>query len=122
MSKKHIILCEAGWHHARELSLEMARKNIPALVLIKGRPEKEVRGMISGHSLINNIFIPEKFFAVFLFLYILSGILTGKELMVFYNKGKTEAMLAGFKKISGRFKLEKISIHSCPNQACDYSR
>lgn len=108
MSKKHVILCEAGWHNARELSLELARKNIPAQVLIKGRPEKEVRQMISRRDLINNIFIPDKFFAVFVFLYIFSGILFGKELAVFYNKGKTEKMLAGFKRISGKFKLEKI--------------
>ena len=79
-------------------------------VLIKGRPEKEVRQMISRYDLINNIFIPDKFFVVFVFLYIFSGILFGKELAVFYNKGKTEKMLAGFKKISGKFKLEKIHI------------
>lgn len=110
MSKKYIILCEAGWHAARELSLEMARKNIRSSVLIKGRPDKEVRRMITGHKLISNVFIPDKFFAVFVFLRILSGILFGKELAVFYNKGKTEKMLAGFKKMSGRFKSEKIHI------------
>lgn len=110
MSKRYIILCEAGWHNARELSLEIARKNMRSSVLIKGRPEKEVRQMISRRNLINNIFIPDKFFAVFVFLYIFSGILFGKELAVFYNKGKTEKMLAGFKKISSRFKLEKVHI------------
>nr|MBU1328415.1 hypothetical protein [Candidatus Omnitrophota bacterium] len=110
MSKKHVILCEAGWHNARELSLELDRKNIPVSVLIKGRPEKEARQMISRHKLISNIFIPDKFFAVFVFLYVFSGILFGKELEVFYNKGKTEKMLAGFKKISAKFQLEKIHI------------
>jgi len=110
MFKKYIILCEAGWHNARELSLEMSRKNIPSTALIKGRPEKDVRQMISRHDLINNMFIPDRFFAIFLFLYLFLNILSAKEVMVFFNKGKTQNMLAVFNKISSRFKAEKICI------------
>ena len=110
MSKKYIILCEAGWHNARELSLEMARKDIPSTVLIKGRPEKDVRQMILGHDLISNVFIPDRFFVIFLFLYIFSNILSAKEVTVFFNKEKMQNMLAVFKKISGGFKAEKIQI------------
>ena len=110
MSNKYIILCEAGWHNARELSLELCRRNIPSSVLIKGRPGKEVRGMITGHSLINNIFIPEKLFSVFLFLYIFSSIFITGELTVFFNKEKTYNMIAGLKKVFSRIRLEKVPV------------
>lgn len=110
MFNKHIILCEAGWHNARELSLELSRKNIPSAVLIKGRPEKEVRQMISRHGLINNIFIPEKVFAIFLFLYIFSSVFFTRELTVFFNKEKTYNMIAGFKKVFRRIRLERVPV------------
>ncbi len=110
MFKKYIILCEAGWHNARELSLEMSRKNMRSSVLIKGRPDKEARQMISRHKLISNIFIPDKFFAVFVYLYISLSVFFAKELVIFFNREKSYNMLSIFKKAFAKVRLEKVPV------------
>ena len=59
-----MILCEAGWRDVRELSLELARRNIENFVLIKGDPGREVREFITQRKLIHHYFIPRWIFRV----------------------------------------------------------
>ena len=59
-----LILCEAGWRDIRELSLELARRNIENFVLIKGDPGREVKNFITPHESIHNYFIPRWMYRV----------------------------------------------------------
>ena len=110
MYKKHILVCESGWRGIRELSIDLAGRDIPSTVLIEGLIDKEVREMITRHRGIRNLFIPERIFMPFLFVYVLvsSLVFSRRGLAIFLSKEKTYNRLAPFKKISPRIELVKI--------------
>lgn len=108
MSKKYVLICEAGWRYVRERAIEFSNKNIYATILIKGLPAKEVRDMITRLKGIDNIFIPDKIYPFFLFMYIFLNIFSGKELLLFVTKEKTHDRLIGLKSIFKKIQIQKI--------------
>lgn len=108
MFKRHILVCETGWQRIRELSISLSLRKIPSAVLIKGLPDRQVRRMITKYEGINNIFIPERFFIPYVFIYIFLNILTSKRLFLFVEgKKKTFARLTNLKKIFPGIELNK---------------
>lgn len=107
MAEKYILACDSGWRHIREFSLELAGRKIPSTVIIKGFPDKKVRRMITKHDGINNIFVPEKGFTPFLFIYIFLNIFSGKQLLLFASKEKTYKRMVKLQKIFKKIKVEK---------------
>jgi len=101
MCKRYILICEKGWHGIRQLSLDLASKNVAATVLIKGLVEKDVQEMITRHNGINNVFIPDIIFTPFLFVYIIVALILsqGRRLSVVLSKERTYDRLYIFKKI-----------------------
>jgi len=70
--KEVILLAEHGWQGMRHCALDFAQKDYYVTILVKGRPEKEVREFISKKPHIRNIFIPTKIFSMsypFILLY-----------------------------------------------------
>jgi len=90
----------------REFSLELIGKKTPSTVIIKGFPGKKVRCMITKHDGINNIFVPEKCFTPFLFMYIFLNVFSGRELLLFAGKEKTYGRMAELQKIFKKIKAE----------------
>ena len=108
MYKRYILVCEKGWRKIRESSLELASKNMSSTVLIRGLVEKDVREMITRHDRIKNIFIPEKIFLPFLFVYVLiAAILSYGRLSISLSKDKTYNRLNVFKKVFHSIELIK---------------
>ena len=64
--KEVIILSERGWQGARNCALALAKQGVRTSVLIKGRPDQEVREFIVKHDLIQNFFIFRRIFFVLL--------------------------------------------------------
>ena len=109
MHKRYILVCEKGWRKIRESSLELASKDMPSTVLIRGLVEKDVREMITRHDRIKNIFIPEKIFLPFLFVHVLiTAILSCGRLSIFLSKDKTYNRLNVFKKVFRSIELIKV--------------
>src|SRR3989338_8379046 len=99
--KKVIILCEEGWQGVRELSLELAKRRIGNVVLIKGDPGREVRKFITKHPLIWNIFFPRLLFRVrlpstILFIRLFSG-----SKICIWSRERTRKLIDPYCKISG---------------------
>ncbi len=70
--KKIILLAEHGWQGMRQCALDFAQEGHEVTVLIKGRPSKEERNLISKKKNIKNIFIPRRGFSTlypFILLY-----------------------------------------------------
>jgi len=110
MHKRYILVCEKGWHKIRILSLELAGKDMSLTVLIRGLVERDVREMITRHDRIKNIFIPEKIFSPFLFVYVLiTAILSYGRLSIVLSKDKTYNRLDVFKKVFRLIELTKVS-------------
>ena len=76
--KRAIVLCEAGWMGARELSLFLARHGVEVEVLIAGFIERRIRKMITSYSNIHNTFIPKRIYNLYLFFYLIF-------ISIFYN-------------------------------------
>lgn len=91
----------------REFSLELIGRKIPSTVIIKGFPDKKVRRMITRYDGINNIFVPEKGFTPFLFMYIFLNIFSRKQLLLFASKEKTYSRIAKLQKIFKKIKVER---------------
>lgn len=109
MFKRYILICEIGWAGIRRLSLELACKGIASYILINGLPDTEVRQMISRHKGANNIFIPDKFFKPFMFLYIISNIVMNKKILLFVeSKEKTFKKLERLRRIFNRIELTRV--------------
>lgn len=111
MFKRHILICESGWQKIREFSISLSLKNTPSIVLIKGRPDRQTRGMITGHKGVKNVFIPERLFKPSVFIYLFLNISTGRPLSLFAEtKEKTYAGLVSLKKIFPRIELVNLSV------------
>lgn len=110
MHKRYILVCERGWRGIRDISLDLAGKNIPSTVLIRGLPEGRVRKMITPHKGINNVFIPEKFFTPFIFIYVILAMVLspGRKLSIFLSKDKTYGRMRVFKKIFPHIELTNV--------------
>ncbi len=110
MYKKYILACESGWRGIRELSIDLAGKDIPSTVLIEGLIEKETREMITRHKGIRNLFIPAKIFTPFLFVYVFisSIVFSRRGLSIFLSKEKTYNRVTLFKKIFPHIELAKV--------------
>lgn len=112
MCKKHILVCERGWQEVRELSLDLARRDIASTVLIEGLVDKETREMITSYNGINNLFIAEKIFTPFLHLYTLANLLIFKgRISIFLSRKKTYHRLLMLKKLFPCFELTKVYDH-----------
>lgn len=110
MYKRYILVCERSWRGVREASLDLASKDIPSTVLVKGLVDKEVREMITRRKWINNVFIPEKIFTPFLFIYIFATLIIfpKRGISVFLSKEKTYNRLGVFKKVFPRMELAMV--------------
>jgi len=106
-NKKYILVCEKGWHGIRQLTLDLADKGICSTVLIRGVVDKSAREMITKRREIKNIFIPERIFTPFLFVYVFNSLILsqGKILAVFLTKDKSFKRLKLFKRIFSRLEL-----------------
>lgn len=112
MYKKHILVCERGWQGIRELSLDLARRDITSTVLIEGLIDKETREMITSYNGINNLFIPEKIFAPLLYMYILVNLLLFRgKLSIALSKEKTYHRLLRFRKLFPCLELTEVYDH-----------
>ena len=94
----------------RQLSLDLADKGLPSTVLIRGMVDKAARDMITKRREINNVFIPGKIFAPFLFMYVLSGLMLSwrDKVVIFLSKDKTFRRFKSFKRIFSR--LEPVMV------------
>lgn len=108
MTGKIVIVSEAGWQGARELSIEISERSVEVINLIKGRPDKDVINMITKRRKVKNIFIPQSLFPVILFQYILRYSFFSKTLFAFLTKEKTEKMLSKLKGISKNIRLARL--------------
>jgi len=61
--KQVVLLAEHGWQGMRHCALDCAREGNHVIVLIKGRPSRDVREFVSKKPHIKNIFIPSKIFS-----------------------------------------------------------
>ena len=111
MSKRYILVSEKGWHGMRRLSLDLADKGLSSTVLIRGMADMAVRDMITKRREINNVFIPGKIFAFFLFMYILSALTLSRrnKVVVFLSKDKTFERFRSFKRIFPRLEPAMVS-------------
>gem|GEM_PF-2375463 len=96
-----VVLCEAGWRDIRELSLELARRNIDTFVLIKGDPGREVRNFISRYKLIHNYFIPRWMYRVQLLSFVIFFRFAKKAKVCFWTNPRTERLLAPYCAVAG---------------------
>jgi len=109
MFKRHILLSETGWRGIRELSISLLLRKIPSSVLIKGMPDKQVRQMITRHDGIKNLFIPEKVFSLYAYMYILMCVFMKRRLfLAVEGKNKTFSRLANLRKIFPSIELIRI--------------
>ncbi len=94
-----LILCEAGWRDARELSLELARRGIENFVLVKGNPGAEVKAFITQHKLIHNYFIPRWMYRVRLpsFLFFFAWVKKVKACV--WSNRRSEGLLAPYARL-----------------------
>ena len=111
MPKRYILVSEKGWRGIRQLSLDLADKGISSSVLIRGMVDKAVRDMITKRREINNVFIPEKIFTFFLFMYVLSGLILSRrnKVVIFLSKDKTFERFKSFKRIFSRLEPAMVS-------------
>ena len=89
-----LILCEAGWRDVRELSLELARRNIENFMLVKGDPGREVREFITRHKLIRSYFIPRWMYRVNLPSLVLFLRFAKKAKVCVWTNPRSERLLA----------------------------
>lgn len=106
--KTIIIISEAGWQGARQLSIELSKKGIMAIVLIKGRLGRHERDMITKYKGIKNIFISQKLFAVLIFAYILFLAICFKPMVIFVTKEKTEKTILKLEKFFKNIHLARL--------------
>lgn len=102
-----IIISEAGWQGARRLSIELSKKAIGVIVLIKGRLNKDERNMITKYKGIKNIFLPKKLFIPLSYMYIVYRSIFS-ALFIFATKEKTEKSLIKLKKIFRSVNLARL--------------
>jgi len=109
MYKRYVLICESGWRRIRELSLDLANKSIPSTVLIEGLVDRQIRTMITRHKGIDSIFIPEKLFAPFLFIYLTLALIIFPKaaFSIYISKERTYNRLTLFKKLFPRIELVK---------------
>jgi len=110
-NKRYILVSEKGWHGIRQLSLDLADKGLSSTVLIRGMADKAARDMITKRMEINNVFIPGKIFMPFLFMYVLSGLISCRrnKVAVFLSKDKTFERFKSFKRIFSRLEPTMVS-------------
>lgn len=106
--KNIIIISEAGWQGARELSIELSKRIIAVAVLIKGSINKDEKNMITRYRGINNIFIPQKLFAFISYIYAIYCSICLKRLFIFATKEKTEKNILRLKKVFNNINLAKL--------------
>ena len=113
--KEVILLAEHGWQGMRHCALDFAQKDYWVTVLIKGRPEKEVREFISKKTHIRNIFIPTKIFSMSYPFILLYKKFLGDIQHVIYQTSKAEKIikLLPFKEEDKKIKdLEEFPYYS----------
>jgi hypothetical protein len=108
MSDRIIIVSEAGWQAARELSIELSKRSLKATNLIKGRPQPAVIKMITRYKGIKNIFIYHKLFAIVLVIDILYYSVFSKRLFIFTTKEKTEKRLLRLGRIFRNISMARL--------------
>ena len=96
--KRVIIVSEAGWQGARQLSIELSKHGVTATMLIKGKLNRDEVNMITKYKGIKNIFIPQKLFIVIMLICVLSSVIFLKPIVIFGTKEKTEKTLLGLGK------------------------
>ncbi|MFC1631058.1 hypothetical protein ACFL2I_00725 [Candidatus Omnitrophota bacterium] len=90
--KRIILLCERGWREARELSIFLAGQGLAVSILIKGQADQEVRRMITPYPRINNIFIPRKFYSLYVSAFLTFCAMTAKSYF-FTSKDKIRGLV-----------------------------
>jgi len=96
--KRVVIVSEAGWQGARQLSIELSKHGIAAAILIKGKLNRDEVNMITKYKGIKNIFISQKLFMVIMLMRVLFNVIFLKPIVIFGTKEKTEKILLGLGK------------------------
>ncbi len=96
--KKVVIVSEAGWRGARQLSIELSKHGIASTIFIKGKLNRDEVNMITKYKGIKNIFISQKLFMVIMLMRVLSSVIFLKPIVIFGTKEKTEKTLLGLRK------------------------
>jgi len=127
MSDRIVIVSEAGWQAARELSIKLSKRSSEVTNLIKGRPEPAAIKMITRYKGIKNIFIHHKLFAMVLVIDILYCSIFSKRLFIFTTKEKTEKRLLRLGRIFKNISMARLrevkghfSVFDLDMKALDY--
>ena len=99
LEKRVVCLVETGWKGVRELSIDLVKRGVPSLCIIKGKLDKEILEIITKYEKMSPISIRRKIFKLYIVMIFLKNYALGNTICIIMDSKKNYPWVRAINKI-----------------------